>query len=517
MLLKCLLLLSLAVSQAFGLMGKCDHTPPLATVNTPLENRGYYVFNIENAVQKEGNLYYTPDQTYVLTVTSRENSRPFRWFMITAEDPAVDNNIYDFGRKFADVGSLKTLDTDWRSRYSERCQNTVENADNSAKTQVEVHWVSPKHSENQQQVRIRAMVAENKEAWYTGNNLTILLHMDDQRPRDSPPLPIRDECNLCSEARYEVIFNGRWSRLAHPRHYPSKPDENGYTHMIGASHGNNFTLWLQGTNAGPGLVDLVVKPTPTTLEREIIDAMVLDGGTRTLIRGKKHDHPFMSKPSHSLFRVDRTHHMFSIIVGMTPSPDWFLGTSKFELCDEDGWLEKFDLPLYPWDAGIVDGVSYESPKSMSQPVDNIERVEIGSFDRDSPFYQMNLNDLAPFAILQVRRLDVYPLIGIDCSEGQNAEEELQQDAPVLEPVLAESRQSLLGESCAGEWGEWTPCTPHAGVCGPGLRTRTRYIQNIDLYVNYKVSKSGKGEQEFSSCKNNKDSKATERKECFVRC
>lgn len=43
--------------------------------------------------------------------------------------------------------------------------------------------------------------------------------------------------------------------------------------MIGASHGNNFTLWLQGTNAGPGLVDLVVKPTPTTLEREIIDAV----------------------------------------------------------------------------------------------------------------------------------------------------------------------------------------------------------------------------------------------------
>lgn len=56
---------------------------------------------------------------------------------------------------------------------------------------------------------------------------------------------------------------------------------------------------------------------------------------------------------------------------------------------------------------------------MSQPVDNIERVEIGSFDRDSPFYQMNLNDLAPFAILQVRRLDVYPLIGIDCSEGNH--------------------------------------------------------------------------------------------------
>lgn len=64
-------------------------------------------------------------------------SRPFRWFMITAEDPDVDKNVFEFSHKNIDVGTLKTLDID-KSRYSETCSSSVENADNSDKTSVEV-------------------------------------------------------------------------------------------------------------------------------------------------------------------------------------------------------------------------------------------------------------------------------------------------------------------------------------------------------------------------------------------
>lgn len=87
--------------------------------------------------------------------------------------------------------------------------------------------------------------------------------------------------------------------------------------------------------------------------------MSLTNGTRTLIRGKRHVHPYMFEPSHSLFRVDRTHHLFSLVIAMKPSPDWFLGVTRFELCTELGWLEEHELPLYPWDAGTLDGISYE--------------------------------------------------------------------------------------------------------------------------------------------------------------
>ncbi|KAG6448148.1 hypothetical protein O3G_MSEX005324 [Manduca sexta] len=482
MYLKCLIILLSYVAHGSTLVSKCDQTPPLSDGTPPSIDKGLFHLVIEHAAMRDDKIFYTPDQTYVLTINAANSSRPFRWFMITAEDPAVDNSVFEVSRKVVDVGSLKTLDDDSKSRYSERCASTVENIDSSDKTWVEIHWVSPKQSSPQQQIRIRAMVAENREVWYTGDNLTILLNMEDSKRKDSPPLPVREVCTLCSEARYEIIFKGQWSRVAHPRYYPNKPDENGYSHLIGASHGNNFTMWQQGAKATKGLQLLAEEADVSVMEREIIDAMVYPEGTRTLIRGKRRHHPYMSLPSQALFRTDRIHHMFSVAVAMRPSPDWFLGIYKFELCNETEWLDEFEIPLYPWDAGTMDGVSYESPRSMSQPGDNIERVEVGSFNRKSPFYQLNLNDLQPFAKLQVRRLDVYPLIDVDCSKNGEEESEsmdIQEDAP-QEPIVGETKQKLDAmERCdVGVWGEWSPCFPREGVCGPGSRTRIRSKRNL---------------------------------------
>ncbi|KAM3962091.1 spondin-2 [Aphomia sociella] len=371
-----------------------------------------------------------PDQTYVVTLESLNTSQPFRWFMITAEDPTVDNMVYEIGPSSIDVGSLKTLDTEIgrKSRYSERCYSSVENTDSSDKYRIEIHWKSPMQNDVSQKIRLRAMVAENEEVWYTGDeDLIVMMEKDSQPPLDSPPYPATEHCNLCSEARYEVIFQGRWSRLKHPYHYPSKPDENGYSHMIGASHAYSYIMWQQGMQATNGLKLLAERANVTEMEREIINAMSLNEGTRTLIRGKRRHHPNMFEPSHALFRVDRKHHLFSIAVAMRPSPDWFLGTSSFELCTAAGWLEKAEIPLFPWDAGTMNGVSYESVPTMTQPVDVVKRVEVGSFNRESPFFQMNLKDLHPFAILQVRRLNVYPVSPEICQ--QDEEDNTGEDNP----------------------------------------------------------------------------------------
>lgn len=73
-----------------------------------------------------------------MTITTSAKDRPFKWFMITAEDPDVDKNIYDFGTKDIDVGILKTLDTGHLSRYSESCYSSVESTDYSEKSKIEV-------------------------------------------------------------------------------------------------------------------------------------------------------------------------------------------------------------------------------------------------------------------------------------------------------------------------------------------------------------------------------------------
>lgn len=67
---------------------------------------------------------------------------------------------------------------------------------------LQVHWISPKHS-NRKFVRLRAMVAENEEVWFVGENLVLMISKNDLKPIDSPP-EARESCNLCTEARYEV-------------------------------------------------------------------------------------------------------------------------------------------------------------------------------------------------------------------------------------------------------------------------------------------------------------------------
>lgn len=72
---------------------------------------------------------------------------------------------------------------------------------------------------------------------------------------------------------------------------------------------------------------------------------------------------------------------------------------------------------------------FQSPKLKSQTEGNVERVAVGSFDPKSPFYQMNLNDLKPFAMLEVNRLDVFPLLDEDCStEGQYSKKSRQESS-----------------------------------------------------------------------------------------
>lgn len=61
--------------------------------------------------------------------------------------------------------------------------------------------------------------------------------------------------------------------MAHPRHYPTKPDENGYTHILGASHAFDYFLWKAGSEASEGLKVLLENANTTVLEREIINSV----------------------------------------------------------------------------------------------------------------------------------------------------------------------------------------------------------------------------------------------------
>ncbi|GBO99462.1 Spondin-1 [Eumeta japonica] len=548
---------------------KCEQKSPKVNVDALPQNPDkYFELSIEsnNRVITQENKQYLPDQTYLIRLRSNNDFHPFKWFMITVENPD-ENSVNE--RDHMDVGSLKLLSN--QSRYSERCSNSIEETDNSDKYKIEVHWLSPRQSDGKN-VRVRAMVAENNEVWYEGGNLIFDIEKNVQRQPDAPPHAVLEKCPLCSEARYEryrlnisqpyilltrrppkdwgsyfkevfffaiqvmkppilryrstglrfvlvisyrhrastfvcqldqITFQGKWSRLTHPRHFPTKPYETGYSAMIGASHGLDFELWKIDTEANAGLQLLAEYGNITGIQEYIIRNIHQDYGVRTLIKGKGHFHPRMFESSYALFRVDHIHHLFSILVALRPSPDWFLGTSDFELCTKDGWLEENDMPLYPWDAGTANGVSYESHTSASK--DLIGRVKLGSLDPASPFYQVNLDDLKPFAMIHVRRLDVYPITDGTCGtdeeegasnsnivldknnddfESPSADEAIRDSVyyGVEEPMVMESKPAI---NCMfTEWGDWSPCEPLDGICGVGRQTRFRYKDDTNINIRY---------------------------------
>lgn len=79
-----------------------------------------------------------------------------------------------------------------------------------------------------------------------------------------------------------------------------------------------------------------------------------------MVKGKGHGYPKMNNPTYAFIRADKRYHLVSVAVGIHPSPDWFLGVTRFELCQNDNtWVKERELNLFLWDAGTDSGVSYE--------------------------------------------------------------------------------------------------------------------------------------------------------------
>ncbi len=50
-----------------------------------------------------------------------------------------------------------------------------------------------------------------------------------------------EPCCACDEAKYEMIFQGIWSRHTHPKDFPKDEWRTEFSKIIGASHSLNYT------------------------------------------------------------------------------------------------------------------------------------------------------------------------------------------------------------------------------------------------------------------------------------
>lgn len=413
---------------------------------------------------------YEPGKIYNLfLVGSRTHVKlqQFTHFMLTAQATSgTAKNARTFIAGPKRVGRFQ-LFSDSLTRFYDHCVNTVTQADDFPKTEIQVMWVAPASGSGC--VSLSAMVFEGEDSWYSDDGaLTKVLC--EIKP---DPATVQGECCACDEAKYSFVFEGIWSNETHPKDFPFAVWLTHFSDIIGASHDTNFSFWGENHISTDGFRSLAEWGSVRQLEQEL---RAKGPRLRTLIRAGGLWYPRVNSNTTSNFRVDRKHHKVSLASMFGPSPDWVVGVSGLDLCSEDcTWVESLDVDLYPWDAGTDNGISYMSANSETQPRERMHRITtLYPEDPRAPFYNPKSREMIPLARVYFRRDKVIH---------QNCDDEFLK-SQTLE--LAENTEEVTRQECeTTSYSSWTPCSV---TCGKGIRMRTREYLKPDKAAQYQCNR-----------------------------
>lgn len=414
-----LLLLQLAIMAAAT--NGCDRTPDMV-IGQKSNPEGKFRISMSASP-----LVYVPGEMYTIKLNS---SSKFLWFSLWVE--AAHGNL----------GNLH-LFSDAFTKYSETCSSTITASSFSPKTEIQALWNAPVSGSGC--ISFKAAVVEQPEVWYLEDGpLTYTICEDLQEMSGEKQLT---KCCACDEAKYEVSFEGLWSRQTHPKDFP-EGENTRFSDVIGASHTSEYRFWVYGGTASEGLREVAELGSTRTLESELKSQ---SQHIRTIIKARGIAYPNVTGKTFAVFRVDSRHHLISLVSMIMPSPDWIVGVSGLELCLTNcTWVETYVRNLYPWDAGTDSGVTYLSPDNKTEPKDRIRRITAAfPSDPNSPFYSSS-GELKPLARLYLTRQRLYEK---SCSGAIPENPEACDTTP---------------------WGEWSPCSE---TCGTGEKTRQRWYRN----------------------------------------
>uniref|UniRef100_U5EYT8 Spondin-1 n=1 Tax=Corethrella appendiculata TaxID=1370023 RepID=U5EYT8_9DIPT len=429
---------------------RCDRTPEgSGAIKSPADGR----FRIRISGNPDR---YVPGEAYTISlagVRSMQVPHKFSGFLLAAEVDTSTKPFQDPGLS-QNVGAFQ-LFGDALTRFSERCPNVVTHTSSIPKSEIQVIWTAPQSGSGC--VAIRATVIEHRDVWYMDDGpLSKVLCEDEADSVDTQPAVLK-ECCSCDEAKYELTFEGLWSRHTHPKDFPTNSWVTRFSDVIGASHTVDYRFWEYGSIASDGLKQVAEHGATRMLESELKNQ---SDKIRTIIKARGISYPNVTGKTFAVFRVDSNHHLVSIVSMIDPSPDWIVGVSGLELCQPDcSWIENKVLNLYPWDAGTDSGPTYESPDQPTYPQEAIRRIK-SNYPNDprSPFYDSSGSEMKPLARIYLSRQRLYEK---KCeSSGETGDQ--SEEKP---------------ECAVGNWGPWSSCS---ATCGKSKRHRQRQYLNPNI-------------------------------------
>lgn len=167
-------------------------------------------------------------------------------------------------------------------------------------------------------------------------------------------------------AQYSVTFTRLWTDKTHPFEYPEAGVLTGphFSGLIGATHGNDYAIFKEGTLPTPGLEKLSEEGKHSPLDQEIKDAIAAGKAGALFETGPIRD---ASKTETVSFAVSSKYPMVSAVAMIAPSPDWFAGVANVNLMEGGQWVSSKTVDLAAYDSGGDDGTTYKAPDKDNNP------------------------------------------------------------------------------------------------------------------------------------------------------
>ncbi|KAL9692240.1 hypothetical protein quinque_000022, partial [Culex quinquefasciatus] len=112
--------------------------------------------------------------------------------------------------------------------------NAVTQTSSIPKSEIQVNWIAPPAGSGC--IAIRATVVEHRDVWYMDDGPLSKIFCEDEADSVDTQPPVLKECCACDEAKYELTFEGLWSRHTHPKDFPSNGWLTRFSDVIGFAY-----------------------------------------------------------------------------------------------------------------------------------------------------------------------------------------------------------------------------------------------------------------------------------------